>query len=132
MSVTFKLKEDKNEELHFWKAQVSNKAISFWFISKENIKIYERISLEIIHYSCLFALLAKLKIWKVNAKFSKHSLKELLKSLSKILTKIIQDIYQRSWKILEKISKESLKNLWRILEDLNETFFLFNKYFFCL
>ena len=102
----------------FEKHKFQMKLISFWFVRKKNINIYEKISLElsvwkslvsfsdvktntrmehvctcvnciyihfstcfyeknIIHYSCLFAVLAKIKIWKVHANFGKDSLKEL-------------------------------------------------------
>ena len=57
----------------------------------------------------MFALLAKIKIWEVNANFGKDSLKELQRTL-KIFVK---DLHKGHLIYPENPLKKSLKNLWK-------------------
>ena len=74
-------------ELKAWKSLVSCSGVKSNTLSKQEIEHIwtclncitkkTRNICKIIHYSCLFALLAKIKIWKVKVNFGEDSLKEL-------------------------------------------------------
>ena len=75
----------------------------------------------------MFALLAKIKIWEVNANFGKDSLKELQRTL-KIFVK---DLHKGHLRYPENPLKKSLKNLWKYekkkqkKQKKNKLYFLF-------
>ena len=65
----------------------------------------------------MFALLAKIKIWEVNANFGKDSLKELQRTL-KIFVK---DLHKGHLRYPENPLKKSLKNLWKYEKKTKKT-----------
>ena len=65
----------------------------------------------------MFALLAKIKIWEVNANFGKDSLKELQRTL-KIFVK---DLHKGHLRYPENPLKKSQKNLWKYEKKTKKT-----------